>query len=35
VHFRRLLPNRDNPDGVTDPAEIDARIAASKAEAYE
>jgi uncharacterized Ntn-hydrolase superfamily protein len=35
VHFRRLLPNRDNPDGITDPAEIDARIAASKAEAYE
>ena len=35
VHFRRLLPSRDSPDGVTDPAEIDARIAASIAESYE
>ena len=35
VHFRRLLPSRDSPDGVTDPAEIDARIAASIAEGYE
>jgi uncharacterized Ntn-hydrolase superfamily protein len=35
VHFRRLLPNRDNPTGVIDPAEIDAKIAASKAKGYE
>ena len=35
VHFRRLLPSRDNPDGITDPAEIEAKIAASIAEAYE
>jgi uncharacterized Ntn-hydrolase superfamily protein len=35
VHFRRLLPSRDSPDGVTHPAEIDARIAASIAQSYE
>ncbi len=35
VHFRRVLPNSREPDGVLDPDEIDARIAASKAEDYE
>lgn len=35
VHFRRVLPNSQEPDGVLDPDTIEARIAASKAEAYE
>lgn len=35
VHFRRVLPRRDEPNGVLDGAEVDARIAASIAEGYE
>lgn len=35
VHFRRILPNRREPNGVLDPVELDARIAASIAEDYE
>ena len=35
VHFRRILPNRHEPNGVLDPVELDARIAASIAEDYE
>lgn len=35
VHFRRVLPSGQEPDGVLDPADIEARIAASKAEHYE
>jgi uncharacterized Ntn-hydrolase superfamily protein len=35
VHFRRVLPSAQEPHGVLDTADIDARIAASKAEDYE
>jgi uncharacterized Ntn-hydrolase superfamily protein len=35
VHFRRILPSSREPHGVFDTAELDARIAASKAEDYE
>ena len=35
VHFRRILPNNQEPHGVLDTAELDARIAASQAEDYE
>jgi uncharacterized Ntn-hydrolase superfamily protein len=35
VHFRRVLPNSQEPHGVLDTAELDARIAASKAEDYQ
>lgn len=35
VHFRRVLPNAQNPNGVLDSAECHARIAASIAEGYE
>jgi uncharacterized Ntn-hydrolase superfamily protein len=35
IHFRRILPNRLEPAGILDPAERDARIAASIAENYE
>jgi uncharacterized Ntn-hydrolase superfamily protein len=35
VHFRRVLPNAANPNGVLDGAEISATIAASAAEEYE
>jgi len=32
VHFSRLLPNKRNPVGVIDRAELDARVAAALAE---
>ncbi|KAB2919100.1 MAG: DUF1028 domain-containing protein [Hyphomicrobiaceae bacterium] len=35
VHFRRVLPNRHDPDGVLDDGQADARINASRAEGYE
>jgi hypothetical protein len=35
VHFRRVLPSAQNPNGVLDGAECHARIAASIAEGYE
>ncbi len=35
VHFRRVLPNRQDPDGILDDGEADARINASRAEGYE
>lgn len=35
VHFRRVLPSAQNPNGVLDDAECHARIAASIAERYE
>ena len=35
VHFRRILPSRQEPHGVLDATERDARIAASIAESYE
>jgi uncharacterized Ntn-hydrolase superfamily protein len=35
AHFRRVLPNSQEPHGVLDTAELDARIAASKAEDYQ
>ncbi len=35
VHFRRVLPSAQNPNGVLDGAECHARIAASIVEGYE
>jgi len=35
VHVRRLLPNRVDPNGLLDPAQVDARIATSIEEGYE
>jgi hypothetical protein len=31
VHFAKLLPNRRNPAGITDRAELETRIAAALA----
>ncbi|MCL4768533.1 MAG: DUF1028 domain-containing protein [Hyphomicrobiaceae bacterium] len=35
VHFRRLMPSRENPGGLADRADLEDRIAASIAEGYE
>lgn len=35
VHFRRVLPSAENPNGVLDGTECHARIAASVADGYE
>ncbi len=35
VHFRRLMPSRENPSGLVDRATLDDRIAKSIAEGYE
>jgi uncharacterized Ntn-hydrolase superfamily protein len=35
IHVRRLLPNRNDPNGLLDHTQADARIAASIAEGYE
>ncbi len=35
VHFRRFMPSREHPAGLTDRADLDARIAQSIAEGYE
>ena len=35
VHFRRVLPSADNPNGILDGTEMRSRIAASIAEGYE
>jgi len=35
VHYRRLMPSRENPAGLTDRAELEERIARSIAEGYE
>jgi uncharacterized Ntn-hydrolase superfamily protein len=35
VHFRRLMPSREHPSGLTDRADIEARIAQSIASGYE
>ena len=35
VHFRRLMPRRDAPSGLTDRGELDAHIARSITEGYE
>jgi uncharacterized Ntn-hydrolase superfamily protein len=35
VHFRRLMPSRDSPAGVTDRSDLEERIAKSIAEGYE
>ncbi|MBO0764284.1 MAG: DUF1028 domain-containing protein [Hyphomicrobiaceae bacterium] len=34
VHFRRQMPSRDNPSGVLDRGELEARVARSIAEGY-
>ena len=35
VHFRRVLPSADNPNGILDGTEMQSRIAASIADGYE
>ena len=35
VHFRRQMPSRDRPSGLTDRGELEALIARSMAESYE
>jgi uncharacterized Ntn-hydrolase superfamily protein len=35
VHFRRLMPSRENPVGLTDRSNLEERIAQSLAEGYE
>ena len=35
VHFRRQMPNRSSPAGLTDRSELDALIAQSIAEGHE
>jgi uncharacterized Ntn-hydrolase superfamily protein len=35
VHYRRLMPNRESPAGLTDRSDLEERIAQSIAEGYE
>jgi uncharacterized Ntn-hydrolase superfamily protein len=35
LHFRRFMPSRESPSGLTDRAELEQRIASSIAEGYE
>jgi uncharacterized Ntn-hydrolase superfamily protein len=35
LHFRRLMPSRENPSGLTDRTDLEERIAKSIAEGYE
>jgi uncharacterized Ntn-hydrolase superfamily protein len=35
LHFRRFMPNRNSPSGLTDRSELEERIAQSLAEGYE
>jgi uncharacterized Ntn-hydrolase superfamily protein len=35
VHYRRLMPNRDNPSGLVDRSELDHLVGQSVAEGYE
>ena len=35
VHFRRLMPSKEHPSGLTDRVDLEDRITASIAEAYE
>ena len=35
IHYRRLMPNRENPAGLTDRSDLEERIAQSIAEGYE
>lgn len=35
LHFRRLMPSKENPSGLADRPDLDDRIAASIAEGYE
>jgi uncharacterized Ntn-hydrolase superfamily protein len=35
VHFRRLMPSRENPSGLTDRSGLEALVAKSIAEGYE
>jgi uncharacterized Ntn-hydrolase superfamily protein len=35
IHYRRLMPSRENPTGLTDRSDLEERIAQSIAEGYE